>query len=329
MSAPSQSTDTPALSAQQQQPADAPPVYGSPPSDFEAQQPKNMDGQPEGGPHVMSATDQNDGNDAAAEALVREFEAYDFGNDAEFRKGLPAILKQAKGKSADIDAIIGRAQWFYFGKLRGVSVPFEVYRKYRKGELESRPMGTNKKFGSLMSGGQGAPSGSPSSGSAPTPGSQSGQGPSGAGAIGAAAGGATQSQAQADQAGRKGSVSVHGEGISVVSAEDDVAVTRAAVVVESSGVQAAGTAGEPSNDMPFDQVVRLIQEGRANEVPRKEIPEGLNDEPASESKMAPRRKPWETASTSSVPAASNDTPSQTAGSAQPQGEAAQQQAPAQ
>lgn len=249
--------------------------------------------------------------------------------EADKQKGLPAILKQAKGKSADIDAIIGRAQWFYFGKLRGVSVPFEVYRKYRKGELESRPMGTNKKFGSLMSGGQGAPSGSPSSGSAPTPGSQGGQGPSGAGAIGAAAGGATQSQAQADQAGRKGSVSVHGEGISVVSAEDDVAATRAAVVVESSGVQAAGTAGEPSNDMPFDQVVRLIQEGRANEVPRKEIPEGLNDEPASESKMAPRRKPWETASTSSVPAASNDTPGQTAGSAQPQGEAAQQQAPAQ
>lgn len=67
------------------QPSDAPPVYGSPPSNFEAQQPKNMDGQPEGGPHVMSAHDQNEGNDAAAEALVREFEAYDFGNDAEFR----------------------------------------------------------------------------------------------------------------------------------------------------------------------------------------------------------------------------------------------------
>lgn len=250
-------------------------------------------------------------------------------SQADEQKGLPAILKQAKGKSADIDAIIGRAQWFYFGKLRGVSVPFEVYRKYRKGELESRPMGTNKKFGSLMSGGQGAPSPS-GAGSTLVQGSQGGQGPSAAGAIGAAAGGATQSQAQADQAheqGRKGSVSVHGEGISVVSAEDDIAVTRAAVVVESSGVQAAGTAGKPSNDMPFDQVVRLIQEGRANEVPRKEIPEGLNDEPASQSKMAPRRKPWETASTSSS-APTADAPAQTAGSAQPQEETAQQ-APAQ
>lgn len=82
---PSQPTDTPAQPAQQQQPADTPPVYGSPPSNFEAQEPKNMDGQPEGGPHVMSSSDQNEGNDAAAEALVREFEAYDFGNDAEFR----------------------------------------------------------------------------------------------------------------------------------------------------------------------------------------------------------------------------------------------------
>ena len=85
MSAPSQPqpTDTPAQA--QQQPSDAPPVYGSPPSNFEAQQPKNMYGQPEGGPHVMSTSDQNEGNDAAAEKLVREFEAYDFGNDADFR----------------------------------------------------------------------------------------------------------------------------------------------------------------------------------------------------------------------------------------------------
>lgn len=75
MSAPSQPTDV--------QPSDAPPVYGSPPSGFEA--PKNMDGQPEGGPHVMARTDQNTDNDGFAEALVREFEAYDFGNDAEFR----------------------------------------------------------------------------------------------------------------------------------------------------------------------------------------------------------------------------------------------------
>lgn len=79
MSAPPQPTDA--------QPADAPPVYGSPPSNFEA--PKNMDGQPEGGPHVMAASDQNEGNDHAAEALVREFEAYDFGNDAEFRVSGP------------------------------------------------------------------------------------------------------------------------------------------------------------------------------------------------------------------------------------------------
>lgn len=180
-------------------------------------------------------------------------------------------------------------------------------------------MGTSKKFGSLMSGGQGA---SPSS-SGPAQGQ--GQGPSGAGAIGAAAGGAAPPAA--GQTGRKGSVSVHGEGISVVSAEDDIAVTRAAVVVESSGVRAPaqGSAGEPSNDMPFDQVVRLIQEGRANEVPRKEIPEGLNDEPASESKMAPRRKPWETANVGgagSEPAPSSAAPTSTSSAPAPAGPAA-------
>lgn len=247
---------------------------------------------------------------------------------ADRQKGLPAILKQAKGKSADIDAIIGRAQWFYFGKKRGVSVPFEVYRRYRKGELESRPMGTSKKFGSLMSGGQGDSSAS----SVPAPGA--GQGPSGAGAIGAAAGGAAPAPAApaAAQPGRKGSVSVHGEGISVLSAEDDAAVTRAAVVVESSGVRAPAPSGastsEPSNDMPFDEVVRLIQEGRANEVPRKEVPEGLNVEPASESKLAPRRKPWETASAGASGAASSSAaaPAQAQASSQDaQGEHAQPQ----
>lgn len=56
---------------------DAPPGYDSPTTTFE--------GAPQGSPPVVAATDQNQNSDPAAEALVHEFEAYDFGNDAEFR----------------------------------------------------------------------------------------------------------------------------------------------------------------------------------------------------------------------------------------------------
>lgn len=171
-------------------------------------------------------------------------------------------------------------------------MPFDVYQRYRKGELESRPMGTSKKFGSLMSGGQGQGQGA----GAPSATDAQPSAPAGAAAPGPSATGPT-----AGGAATRG----HGEGISVLSAEDDTAQTRAAVVVESSGVVAPSTGGPadaPSNDMPFEQVVRLIQEGRAHEVPRKEIPEGLNVEPASASTMAPRRKPWEAAGSGAAPA---------------------------
>lgn len=40
----------------------------------------------------MSSSDQNRGNDPEAEKLVREFEAYDFGNDGEFRVSRASLV---------------------------------------------------------------------------------------------------------------------------------------------------------------------------------------------------------------------------------------------
>ncbi|WVQ70698.1 hypothetical protein IAR50_000220 [Cryptococcus sp. DSM 104548] len=45
--------------------------------------------------------------------------------------------------------------------------------------------------------------------------------------------------------------------------------------------------------MSFEMLVRLIQEGRADEVPREEVPDGIHDGPPSQATMAHRPKPWE------------------------------------
>ncbi|ODN82952.1 hypothetical protein L202_01196 [Cryptococcus amylolentus CBS 6039] len=45
--------------------------------------------------------------------------------------------------------------------------------------------------------------------------------------------------------------------------------------------------------MSFEMLVRLIQEGRADEVPREDVPDGIHDGPPSQATMAHRPKPWE------------------------------------
>lgn len=49
----------------------------------------------------------------------------------------------------------------------------------------------------------------------------------------------------------------------------------------------------PEQSIPFDDVVKLIAEGRAGEIPSVHVPEGLNTTPASESVLSARPKPWE------------------------------------
>lgn len=46
-------------------------------------------------------------------------------------------------------------------------------------------------------------------------------------------------------------------------------------------------------DMTFNDVVRLIAQGRAGEVPTEEVPDGINEAAPSVSTMGARKKPWE------------------------------------
>ncbi|CAK9786550.1 hypothetical protein CC85DRAFT_283159 [Cutaneotrichosporon oleaginosum] len=96
-----------------------------------------------------------------------------------------------------------------------------------------------------------------------------------------------------------------------VAAEMAVPAADAPVEAEIEASNAPGpietTAPGPDGpQMPFDEVVRLISTGRAGEVPHHEIPEGLNEEPASEAKMASRPKPWERAASSTASAQTAD-----------------------
>ncbi|KAL7422955.1 hypothetical protein Q5752_002253 [Cryptotrichosporon argae] len=62
--------------------------------------------------------------------LCAEFEAYPFSDDADFRAGLPTVIAAVRGSArtpTQIDEMIGRAQWFYFTRLKGVNVPWEAY----------------------------------------------------------------------------------------------------------------------------------------------------------------------------------------------------------
>jgi hypothetical protein len=96
------------------------------------------------------------------------------------------------------------------------------------------------------------------------------------------------------------------------------AETRAAETVAVTGESAAASAapaptGTSTEDMKFGDIVRLIAEGRASEVPVPTIPDGINEAPPSVSSLAARPKPWEKAATAATegstetPATATDT----------------------
>ncbi|GMK54416.1 hypothetical protein CspeluHIS016_0110020 [Cutaneotrichosporon spelunceum] len=83
-----------------------------------------------------------------------------------------------------------------------------------------------------------------------------------------------------------------------VAAEMAVPASNAALVPEATSNPGPIETTAPAPDgpqLPFDEVVRLISAGRAAEVPHRDVPEGLNETPASEPKLAARPKPWERA----------------------------------
>lgn len=86
----------------------------------------------------------------------------------------------------------------------------------------------------------------------------------------------------------------------VTAAEGRVAETTAVagepagmVAVESTTVTASSNDPPAIDEMKFADVVRLIAEGRADEVPVATIPDGINEAPPSVSTMKARPKPWE------------------------------------
>ncbi|WWC65112.1 uncharacterized protein I303_107726 [Kwoniella dejecticola CBS 10117] len=68
-----------------------------------------------------------------------------------------------------------------------------------------------------------------------------------------------------------------------------------------------GTEGQTS--LTFDKLVQLIQEGRADELKGKEIPDELNTSPPSESSLNARPKPWQAFNQSTTSPPSVSTPS--------------------
>lgn len=89
------------------------------------------------------------------------------------------------------------------------------------------------------------------------------------------------------------------------SSDHDAASAPTAVATDTAPPAPIETTapGPDGPQLPFDEVVRLISTGHADEVPHHEIPDGLNDEPASMPQMTARPKPWERAGPSSATAA--------------------------
>lgn len=77
-------------------------------------------------------------------------------------------------------------------------------------------------------------------------------------------------------------------------------LSTTAVVGTSAGPIETTAPGPDGPQLPFDEVVRLISSGRADEVPHTDIPEGLNQTPASVPQMSARPKPWERAAAAAV-----------------------------
>lgn len=205
---------------------------------------------------------------------------------ADIQAGLPAVIKAIKGKgstAAQIDDVIARAQWFYFARKHQSSVPFETYLRCRSRETESQPMKS--------------PTASPTTatsmtlaGASPVMGSAAVLPVSSAPAIDA-----TPAAAPAS--------------VSVTSAPPPPHPSAAVSSAEIRVAEAASVAGEPvaaaastpapadptTENMKFTDIVRLIAEGRADEVPVPVIPDGINEEAPSVSTMSARPKPWERA----------------------------------
>ncbi|ORX41045.1 hypothetical protein BD324DRAFT_35251 [Kockovaella imperatae] len=69
-------------------------------------------------------------------ALFEAFEHYRFSDDPNFRAGLPTVIGAIRGtkrSAAQIDEIMGRAQWFYFTRLYQISIPWESYASWSNG----------------------------------------------------------------------------------------------------------------------------------------------------------------------------------------------------
>ncbi|KAK4688599.1 hypothetical protein P7C73_g1512, partial [Tremellales sp. Uapishka_1] len=141
------------------------------------------------------------------QTVISEFESYSFSDDAEFKAGLPTVVAAIRGRQqtpGQIDEMIGRAQWFYFMRLKGLNIPWETY---------------------IANCNSPAPS---ASASAPN-------------------------------------------------------------LIESFNMMHS----PEKQGMNFDMLCTLISEGRANELPVQQIPQGLNENPASQSSLSARPKPWE------------------------------------
>lgn len=71
--------------------------------------------------------------DPVERAIFDEFEAYPFSDDTDFTAGLPTVIaaiRATKRTAAQIDEMIGRAQWFYFTRLKGVDLSWESYANH-------------------------------------------------------------------------------------------------------------------------------------------------------------------------------------------------------
>ncbi|KAK1923071.1 hypothetical protein DB88DRAFT_330673 [Papiliotrema laurentii] len=69
----------------------------------------------------------------AYQQIFSEFESYPFTDDPDFKAGLPTVINSIRGakrSAAQIDEMIGRAQWFYFTRRKGLDIPWEVYAQH-------------------------------------------------------------------------------------------------------------------------------------------------------------------------------------------------------
>ncbi|EIW69924.1 hypothetical protein TREMEDRAFT_61696 [Tremella mesenterica DSM 1558] len=82
------------------------------------------------------------GQSAPLQAIFDEFEAYPFSDDPDFKAGLPTVVAAIRAKertAAQIDEMIGRAQWFYFTRIKNLQIPWEAYAQYSQSQIRTYP----------------------------------------------------------------------------------------------------------------------------------------------------------------------------------------------